>query len=101
MTTKLKELIDVSGTADWRRRKAEEFPDDSRNVEAYLLLDKLGGELPSLDGGDIHKRLERRREIDGLAFGEVVTEELRKIGFDSWPASGRILLEGIADRLEH
>jgi len=31
----------VESTADWRRRKAEQFPDDSRNLEAAGQLDQL------------------------------------------------------------
>ena len=31
----------IEGTAEWRRRKAEEFPDDRRNLQAAEELDKL------------------------------------------------------------
>ena len=34
--------LDIEQTADWRRCKAAEYPEDSRNLEAAALLDKLG-----------------------------------------------------------
>ena len=33
--------LDFEQTADWRRSKAAEYPEDSRNLEAAALLDKL------------------------------------------------------------
>jgi hypothetical protein len=46
--------------------------------------------------------MERLWVADGASgrFTETVSEELRQVGFHSWPDSGRELLEGIAMRLE-
>ena len=35
-------------TADWRRRKAEEFPEDTRNVEAAEELERLAAEIGAM-----------------------------------------------------
>jgi hypothetical protein len=37
--------LDFEQTADWRRSKAAEYPEDSRNLEAAALLDKLAAVL--------------------------------------------------------
>jgi hypothetical protein len=98
---RLGELIDVGGTANWRRLKAEEYPNDDRNVEAADLLGRLANNSPNLDGSEVHRRIETAYFADATPgrFSEVVSEELRNVGFHSWPESGRDLLEGIANRL--
>src|ERR1700751_69793 len=57
MGLELECLVDFAGTAEWRRRKAEEFPHDTRNAEAAEILDKLAEEAKLLKGSAIHKRL--------------------------------------------
>ena len=101
MMIKLEELIGVWETADWRRRKAEEYPDDNRNMKAALLLERLDSELAPLNGTEIHHRLERHLERDdGFFLGEAIREELKSVGFRSWPETGRELVERIVDRLD-
>jgi hypothetical protein len=48
----------IKSTADWRRTKAEEFPDDDRNLEAAEKLDSLAKEINDLAESDMHRRLE-------------------------------------------
>lgn len=101
MEWSLEELIGVSGTAEWRRCKAAEYPDDNRNQEAAEILERIANELPALDGSVLHRRIEKIVE-DGNwdAFvSEVISDELRKIGFHSWPESAHELLATIASRL--
>jgi hypothetical protein len=98
---KLEELVDVAGTANWRRQKLDEYPDDSRNLEAANLLDALAKDLPALEGSDVHRQIERAYDGDGTSeVSEVVSEVLRSVGFHAWPNSGRELLEVITSRLE-
>jgi hypothetical protein len=95
----LEELIDVAGTAEWRRQKAEQYPGDNRNTEAAELLDTVAKDFAALDGSDVHRRIESAYLADDTAAinaTEIVSEELRSVGFHSWPKSGRELLEGIA-----
>jgi hypothetical protein len=97
---KLEVLIDVTGTADWRRQKAEEYPHDERNCEAVKLLDEIAKDMAALEGSDLHRQIEGLW-VDGTSerFSETVSDQLRSVGFHSWPKSGRELLEAIADRL--
>src|SRR5579863_7862550 len=59
MSDDLNELIgdEIQGTAEWRRRKAEEFPDDVRNLEAATELGRLAAEVELLEGSEIHKQI--------------------------------------------
>jgi hypothetical protein len=94
-------IVDCVGTADWRRRVAEQYPEDGRNLEAAGLLERLDGEIRALTGGLEYRRLERLLDQeDRFRFSEVVSEELKAVGFHSWPESGVDLLKRIARRLE-
>ena len=54
----------VQGTAEWRRRKAEEFPDDTRNLQAAEELERIANEIETLDEGcPIHKQIEEAEEF--------------------------------------
>ena len=44
--------IELSSTAEWRRAKAIQYPDDRRNVEAAEILDLSG------DGGPVVREKE-------------------------------------------
>jgi hypothetical protein len=48
---------DVEGTAEWRRQKAEESPDDKRNLEAAEALDRLALEIGALEGSELHQQI--------------------------------------------
>jgi hypothetical protein len=84
----------------WRRREAEDYPEDDRNREAAELLDRLGGEIGPYTGTTLQVGIERAFEIDPLSFSERVNEELRSVGFRSRPSSGRELLEQIASAID-
>jgi hypothetical protein len=77
----------VQGTADWRRRKAEEFPNDTRNQAAALALDRLAEEIAELAGSDVHRRIDALIDLtvdvdlDWGRLNETVSAELRAIGF--------------------
>ena len=104
----------VQGTAEWRRRKAEEFPDDTRNLQAAEELESIANEIETLDEGcPIHKQIVEAHEFlnntieacDGddpadswREIVEAVSEELRSIGFHS-SHSGISLLEWYRDLL--
>src|SRR5215831_7844006 len=45
----------LESTAEWRRGKAEEFPDDKRNLEAAEQLERLAAEVRALDDTEIDK----------------------------------------------
>jgi hypothetical protein len=95
----------MGSTAEWRHRKAEEFPDDGRNLEAAAELEKLAKEIKALEGSDIDRRLEQlealEAESDGVGFiVEWLSEELRAIGFRTAYENGAEFLKSYCDELE-
>jgi hypothetical protein len=94
---------DVERTAEWRRLKALEFPEDSRNLKAAEELDKLAKEIRELDGSEIHSEIDflidDSEGMDWSRLGEEVSEALRSIGFH-WSVSGHAFLEWYRDELE-
>jgi hypothetical protein len=91
----------IESTADWRRMKADEFPDDRRNLEAARELDRLAKEITDLAGSDMYQRLDARRVVEtenrlwdvGLHMIEWLSEQLRAIGFRTWYENGAQFLE--------
>ena len=91
---------DIAGTAFWRHQKADEFPQDDRNLAAALLLDRLACEIRAL-GEDtpvvsqwkqVSDQLQRRIEADkNYEFSDLsleCSEYLRRIGFSEFRNSG-------------
>ena len=94
----LSELIDFEGTADWRARKAVEFPNDERNADAVKLLNAILEGLPALHGSDLHKRIHRAFDVeDACGTIEHLHQFLREIGFHRFPTSAADALAQIAD----
>jgi hypothetical protein len=96
---------EVQSTAEWRRQKAEQFPDDSRNLEAAEELERLAEEIGRLEGSAIHSRIEQLisllGEVEiGFELNESVSEELRSIGFHGGYENGAAFLEWYRDNLE-
>jgi hypothetical protein len=93
------EIDDLLATADWRRRKAEEHPDDGRNTDAALLLERLAEELPKLAGSISHKKLDALLsgdESDAYYFVEFANEYRRRIGFSAFPQTAAEYLADLA-----
>src|SRR6476619_4751946 len=88
--------LDFEQTADWRRSKAAEHPEDSRNLEAAALLDKLAASVETVapDLLDAYGSLR-----DDYMDSEQHSEMFRQIGFDSWPETAEEFVKAcIADR---
>jgi hypothetical protein len=110
MSLDINEIIgfQVESTADWRRRKAEQFPDDSRNLEAAAELDRLAREIGELEGSDLHRRIDAlidRTDTPGgdsvhMELSESVSDELRGIGFHGGYESGAALLKWYCKEFE-
>jgi hypothetical protein len=103
MSSYIKENIE--GTAEWRRRKAEEFPDDARNLKAAEELDRLAEEVGKLEGSELYRRIDAMIELAGDTNVDLVTlceresEELRHIGFHSFYESGAEFLQWYHDEV--
>ena len=97
---------EVQGAAAWRRRKAEEFPDDVRNVRAAEELERLAAEIEALEGSDIHEQIATAQDgINQICDGNgdvwadisaTLSAELRSIGFHGSYDTGRGCSNGIA-----
>jgi hypothetical protein len=92
----------VESAADWRRRKAEQFPNDSRNLEAAEQLDRLAAAIGKLEGSDLHRRIVALINLtndtpDGesiyIKLNESASAELRGVGFHGGYESGAAFLE--------
>jgi hypothetical protein len=69
-------------TADWRRQKAIEHPDDKRNEEAAQLLERLATTVEQVEAHLIKAFYELREDS---REAEEYSEMLRKVGFHWGP----------------
>ena len=89
-------VMDLQGTADWRRRLATQQPADTRNIEAAEMLDKLAGEVKNLDDATFDSYAHLWSDYTN---GETHFEVLRSIGFSCYPATaGQLVKQLIAHR---
>jgi hypothetical protein len=107
MSEYLMEMVgyNVEGTAEWRRRKAEEFPQDTRNLEASEQLERLAAEIGELEGSEIETQIsELQEQISDpdiwISFGEDVSSELRSIGFNNGCSNATEFLKWYRDLLK-
>jgi hypothetical protein len=87
--SRVKEIIGeyLDGRADWRQRKAEEYPDDKRNQRSADGISELAAYVRALPEDD-----ERLRELSQLAiYGDVFSpfESQTTPGHDAATAIGR------------
>jgi hypothetical protein len=85
----------VSETAEWRRLKAAQFPEDTRNLQAAQALDRLARQIEELEKSEIHSQIDEANDSLAMAceatdnydvwadINEDVSGELRSIGFHS------------------
>jgi hypothetical protein len=90
-------------TAEWRREKAEEFSNDSRNIEAAEELERLAKEVSELDGSEISQRIDQLEAMSddaNYSMVEWLSEELRAVGFRTCYKDGAEFLKTYCERLE-
>lgn len=91
------ELIGFEETADWRRRKYKHYPEDTRNFKAATLLDALASDVVAGIKPDLEaKVVEAYMKCDN--FRDIAREELRAVGFWSFPNSAEEILESIVEQ---
>jgi DNA repair ATPase RecN len=100
----------VESTAEWRRVKAQQFPDDRRNVRAAEELEDLAAQIDRIGEAEpIHQQIAKLDDtlnaMDNcddawLHITEAVEEELRSIGFHSSYESGLQFLEWYRDLVQ-
>jgi hypothetical protein len=89
---------DLRWTAEWRREKANQFPDDDRNLQAAVLLDELADRIGSLAGGDLDRRLVFLQAENGIYLSEEQSQLMREVGFH-WSGDPKDLIEELISRL--
>ena len=88
--------LDFEQTADWRRSKAAEYPEDSRNLEAAALLDKLAASVETVAPTLLDAYGSLR---DDYMDSEQHSEMFRRVGFHSWPETAEDFVKAcVADR---
>jgi hypothetical protein len=100
--------LQVREIADWRWRKAEEFPDDPRNPEAAKEIERLAAEIAQLNNSALHHRISElidfvsEQGADDEAIIERTEAELRRVGFEGAAfRSGAELLTWYRNELEN
>ena len=83
----------AESTANWRRSKAAQFPQDARNLQAAEELERLARQIEALEGSEVYRQVDDAEESLVAAAGasgredvwtdldETVAAELRSIGF--------------------
>lgn len=77
---------DFANSAEWRREKAIEYPDDERNVDAAQLLDELARTVDDVDD-DLLKAFENMFAESNSRAVELYGQALRDVGFSSAPSN--------------
>jgi hypothetical protein len=70
----------AESTAEWRRSKAIQFPEDTRNLRAAEELERLAREIEALKGSDVYRQVDEAPDV-WIDINEAVSYELRKVGF--------------------
>jgi formylglycine-generating enzyme required for sulfatase activity len=83
----------LQSTADWRRNKAQEFPDDERNAETAIFLDQLAQELQDLDRRELQRiadvtNFQGSTDAELIYSSEAVSAATRDVGFRWFPRNG-------------
>ena len=85
----------LESTAEWRRRKAEEYPEDDRNGRAAKALAELAVEVRRLVGTPLGQEFEALQEkvytAEWRGSDRLMEDEnrhLSRVGFDSFPDTG-------------
>ena len=90
---------DFKEQAEWRREKAEQYPDDKRHLEAAAIFDRLAATVDAIPQ-DVFRTFSEPDVNDGLLDVERWTEMLRDVGFGSSPKTAEEFVRSfIADRM--
>jgi hypothetical protein len=81
--------------AEWRRRKAQEDPDDNRHIEAAAILERLAESVTCV-ADDILSAYGEHLVGPAESFdeAEIHNEALREIGFHTQPENAEAFVKG-------
>ena len=90
---------DFKEQAEWRREKAERYPDDKRHLEAAAIFDRLAATVDAIPQ-DVFRTFSEFGVNDGLLDVERWTQMLCDVGFGSSPETAEDFVRSfIADRM--
>jgi hypothetical protein len=84
----------IEGAADWRRRKAEEYPDDDRNRDAVAELTRLAETVPDVSDKRVAQYDALWKDDRADRAVEIESEMLRSVGFSAgWKTAEQFIAE--------
>ena len=89
----------LEGNAAWRHKKAVEYPNDRRNVEAAESLERLANDVPNIDPA-VCEAYARLMDDPPEDTPEEESEFFRHIGFYSDYGSATELLRSLTNTLQ-
>src|SRR3954452_1179097 len=97
--------LNLECTSDWRRKKAEQYPDDNRNLAAAEELSELASQVRRLKGSPLHLEFDNfhRQLLDEAdndllsSYCERENHYISRIGFDNFPDSGEECIRDLID----
>jgi hypothetical protein len=96
--------FDFENTAEWRRNKAIEYPNDKRNWSAAEILDRLTATVADVDAAtrSAYDNLFDTEDDDAIFYAvEQKSEALRAVGFRSFPQAAAEFMQGLIDDVTH
>ena len=89
---------ELESTLYFRKRKAEEYPDDNRNIKAQEIIRNL---LDQDLSDTAQKTLEKAYEVVDITALERANDEFRAIGFHSFPSTLDEFASNVVEAMEH
>jgi hypothetical protein len=86
------------GTAEWRRAKAQEYPNDERNLQAAESLDRLATTVDQIEPVLLTAYTKLFDGVDSFYGVELESEMTRTVGFHWWPASATEFVREFIER---
>src|SRR4051812_32850763 len=88
--------LNLECTSEWRHEKAEQYPNDNRNLPAAEKLSELASQVRQLKGSPLHLEFNNfhRQLLDEAgndllsSYCERENHYISRIGFDNFPGSG-------------
>jgi hypothetical protein len=88
--------VEFLNTAEWRRQKAAEYPDDKRNLEAADLLERLAETVDQVEPALLQAYVELWEDAPEA---EALSDMLREIGFYTAPKTATEFVAAFISRM--
>jgi hypothetical protein len=96
---------ELQNNSNWRREKADQYPDDIRNVHAAAIFDQLSDQIGKIKGGHpflhkldaVNEEISRLKNVELSGLIEDISEYNRDIGFHRFPEFIADYLKGLIE----